>query len=204
MHNLMYFDGVDSSLATRVSSLMSSLVRTHTHAHMLTNTHWSVRLLSTLPSPPCCRFYELPWAAIHLCHTLAPLLGSAQLCSYQSADGNVLQDVYCFCSLDNDLHLQAPNSLHALFLVFLLLNIYLNTELFCDVGRFKPSTLNEVMQWPSGKESKKIRKERERKEEKGEGNVLGKARRRTQHISLSYYSNGNKAGVPQTHLQKYE
>ena len=29
-----------------------------------------------LPSlPPCCRFYELPWALIHLCHTQAPLLG---------------------------------------------------------------------------------------------------------------------------------
>lgn len=24
--------------------------------------------------PPCCRFYELPWALIHLCHTQAPLL----------------------------------------------------------------------------------------------------------------------------------
>lgn len=25
--------------------------------------------------PPRCRFYELPWALIHLCHTQAPLLG---------------------------------------------------------------------------------------------------------------------------------
>lgn len=27
------------------------------------------------PCFPGCRFYELPWALIHLCHTQAPLLG---------------------------------------------------------------------------------------------------------------------------------
>lgn len=34
-------------------------------------------LLPSIPPsfPPRCRFYELPWALIHLCHTQAPLLG---------------------------------------------------------------------------------------------------------------------------------
>lgn len=67
VHNLVYIDVVDSSLAARLSSLMSSLVRTHVHihthahAHMRTNTHWPVRLLSTLSPPlPSAGFMSSP------------------------------------------------------------------------------------------------------------------------------------------------
>lgn len=116
---------------------------THTHIHAQKHTLASVPAVHSLPSPPCCRFYELPWAAIHLCHTLAPLLGSAQPCFCQPADGNVLQDVYCFCSLDIDLQLQAPNPLHAFFLFFLIVRhiVYLNAGLLCNVGKMKPLAL---------------------------------------------------------------
>ncbi len=102
---LMYIDGVDSSLAAWMTSLMSSpilsdrLMRVHAHAYTLAGAPavHSPSSFSTL-----CRFYELPWAAIHLCHTLAPLLCSTQHFANQSADGIGLLDIYCFYWLDSD------------------------------------------------------------------------------------------------------
>lgn len=79
------------------------------------------RLLSTrsppslhpclLPSlPPHCRFYELPWALIHLCHTQAPLLGLLTNwlgCRWEGPAGHV----YGFCSLDKDLRVRPQKNM---------------------------------------------------------------------------------------------
>lgn len=109
---LMYTDGVDSSLTAWMTSLMSSpilsdrLMGVHAHAHTVAGA-------PAVHSPSSCstrgRFYELPWAAIYLCHTLAPLLCSMQHVTNQPADGIVLLDIYCFW-LNNDqmLYLCSP------------------------------------------------------------------------------------------------
>lgn len=112
-HTLMYIDGVDSSVAAWMTSLMSSpilshrLMRVHAHAHTAAGAP-AVHSPSSFPTR--CRFYELPWAAIHLCRTLAPLLCSIQHFTNQPADGIVLLDMYCFYWLDNDqiLYLCSP------------------------------------------------------------------------------------------------
>lgn len=70
-------DGVDSSPPVSQSPLMSAPVHLEGTKRLLsTLSPPSIPPSLLLPSlPPRCRFYELPWALIHLCHTQGPLLG---------------------------------------------------------------------------------------------------------------------------------
>lgn len=135
-HTLMYIDGVDSSLAAWMTSLMSSpilsnrLMRVHAHAHTVAGAP-AVHSPSSSSSTRC-RFYELPWAAIHLCHTLAPLLCSIQHFTNWPADGIVLLDIYCFHWLDNDQMLYLCSNLYVLS-CFYIRNEHWGVSL--DVGR---------------------------------------------------------------------
>lgn len=65
-------DGMDSSSPTLLSHLMSTPM--DKISRLLSTLSLTSISLVHYSLPPCCRFYELPWALIHLCHTQAPLL----------------------------------------------------------------------------------------------------------------------------------
>ncbi len=101
---LMYIDGVDSSLAAWMTSLMSSPILSDRIMHVHTHTHWPERLLSIPPphSLPVAVFMSSPGlpsiSVKHWPHYCAPYMHFTN----QSADGIGLLDIYCFYWLDSD------------------------------------------------------------------------------------------------------